>query len=109
MVIISAKTETTNNMEDHYTAKITTGCTAFCFSVDDQSWFHEDDRYEFQDKDYFVKSVAKFLHDKIISGEIDPQRAVEMLDADEFGCSDHVCDQCGDSIEWEIRKIPKIK
>jgi hypothetical protein len=96
-------------MKKYFVARITEGCTAYNFSVDGVSWLCEDKRYEVADKtkEEFKIALAQFIHNQIISEEIDMQSALKILETSNEHWDSNICDQCGDTVSWEEWKIPK--
>ena len=90
-----------------YKTKITQGCTAFDFEVDGKSWNCENPSFEFEQKEQFKKDLGAYITKLMLEDQISVQSVVELIDADEYDSDENSCEQCGDTVSWEIRDIQK--
>ena len=88
-------------METKYKFEEVTGCTAFGFYINEQPI--SDIPVEKQEEilDYLFSKVKEGIKENSISLE----SVVQLFQYDDYEHDDHVCDQCGDSIQtttWNI-------
>jgi hypothetical protein len=78
-----------------------TGCTAFNFYVNDQPLSEVSLEKQEEILDYLFVKVKEGIKEKSISF----QDVVQLFQYDDYEHDDHVCGQCGDSIQTTTWKI----
>jgi hypothetical protein len=88
-------------METKYKFEEVTGCTAFDFVVNDTSLSVLSNEEIGEILDYLFVKIKEGIKENSISLE----SVVQLFQYDDYEHDDHVCDQCGDSIQtttWNI-------
>jgi len=79
----------------------TEGCTAFDFTVDDESVADMTREKEYEIFDYLIERIRERFDNR----EIQLLDIVEMFDYDDYKYEKERCDTCGDTVSWTTWEI----
>ena len=88
-------------MKTKYKFLETTGCTAFDFNVNDNSFSDMTNKEYDEMLDYLFVKIKEGLSENTIQ----LQNVVQLFQPDDWEYDDHVCEQCGDTVSsttWNI-------
>ena len=84
-----------------YKFKLTQGCLAYNFTVDDK----QIDELSSEEKNSLIDYLLAEYKERIADGNRSIQSLVEAFDYDSWESDGHSCEQCGDTVSkttWEI-------
>lgn len=79
----------------------TTGCTAFDFTVNGDSFYDLTEKTQEEILDYLLSK----LKERVKENNINLENIVELFHYDDYEKDNHVCEQCGDTVSsttWNI-------
>jgi hypothetical protein len=79
----------------------TQGCTAFSFTVNDKCVSEVSKEEQKQIIDYLCEKMKE----RIDEGSMQLQDVVRSFGVDDWGRDEERCDQCGDTVSWEIWEL----
>ena len=88
-------------MKTKYKFVQTEGCTAFDFTVNDESIADLSEEKQSEIVDYLLLK----LKEEYTQGSIQMTNIVQMFQYDDYEYDNHVCEQCGDTVSSTIWNI----